>query len=277
MILNGGFVATKRAELMQVQAKVQEARSTHAIKQNESLSALKSALQENQSKKMDVSSEVKAIRYAMGDLENEKSRKQDAVKINEREMVRLREEYTNVHSRKMEALDEHLLVCHTCKRVYEEEQQEQIKEAYQEETKTFNAQKASRLESVSQKGKALADKNKTLTAEIELLDARQDSAQKQLETLQIDMDILSAEFTEIDHQIKFAKQSAEPFESSKEHAALQVEIDKIQSEIENEQEQAAVALYTSAWIEIKSQRVDTAAAVALYTSAWIEITHVQPP
>ena len=37
-----------------------------------------------------------------------------------------------------------------------------------------------------------------------------------------------------------------------------------------------VALYTSAWIEIKSQRVDTA-AVALYTSAWIEITHVQPP
>ena len=38
-----------------------------------------------------------------------------------------------------------------------------------------------------------------------------------------------------------------------------------------------VALYTSAWIEIKSQRVDTAAAVALYTSAWIEITHVQPP
>ena len=95
------------------------------------------------------------------------------------------------------------------------------------------------MESVSQKGKALADKNKTLTAEIELLDARQDSAQKQLETLQIDMDILSAEFTEIDHQIKFAKQSAEPFESSKEHAALKVEIDKIQSEIENEQEQAA--------------------------------------
>ena len=62
MILNGGFVATKRAELMQVQAKVQEARSTHAIKQNESLSALQSALQENQSKKMDISNEMKTIR-----------------------------------------------------------------------------------------------------------------------------------------------------------------------------------------------------------------------
>lgn len=239
MILNGGFVATKRAELMQVQAKVQEARSTHAIKQNESLSALKSALQENQSKKMDVSSEVKAIRYAMGDLENEKSRKQDTVKINEREMVRLREEYTNVHSRKMEALDEHLLVCHTCKRAYEEEQQEQIKAAYQDETKTFNAEKASRLESVSLKGKSLADKNKALTEEIAELDKRLSIAQGQLEVFQIDLDILSAEIAELDDQIKFAKQSAEPFESSKEHAALKVEIDKIQSEIENEQEQAA--------------------------------------
>ena len=239
MILNGGFVATKRAELMQVQAKVQEARSTHAIKQNESLSALKSALQENQSKKMDVSSEVKAIRYAMGDLENEKSRKQDAVKINEREMVRLREEYTNVHSRKMEALDEHLLVCHTCKRAYEEKQQEQIKAAYQDETKTFNAEKASRLESVSLKGKSLADKNKALTEEIEAIDKRIAIAQGQLEVFQIDLDILAAEIAELDDQIKYAKQSAEPFESSKEYAALQVEIDKIQSEIENEQEQAA--------------------------------------
>ena len=55
---------------------------------------------------MDVSSEVKPSVMPWVILENEKSRKQDAVKINEREMVRLREEYTNVHSRKMEALDE---------------------------------------------------------------------------------------------------------------------------------------------------------------------------
>ena len=117
------------------------------------------------------------------------------------------------------------------------------KPAYQEETKDVQR---------SEKGFAIGiskpKRERHLLTRINLdgrnrmLDGRQGFRSKgNLETLQIDMDIfLSAELQEIDRSNKI-RQTSQPsrLNHPRNTQRCKVEIDKIQSEIENEQEQAA--------------------------------------
>ena len=238
-IRNGGFVAGKRAELAAIDNELNQFRSDYTIKQNEAVSSLQSKKQLLISEEMEKKNEIKATEYLISDIEQDKRMTEKRLAEHTKEIENLRTRYSSIFEESMDPFDEHVLVCRSCNRAYEEEEQDAIKENYQTEVKAFNTNKAVRLEEINAKGKELTQKNDVLAEDVAEFDKKISIAKEKMAKLLKELEELNTSVTLVDAEIAEIKSAATPFEQTSEYIDALERKAAIQKEIDNEQESIA--------------------------------------
>lgn len=235
-IRNGGFVAGKRAELAAIDNELNQFRSNYTIKQNEAVSSLQSKKQLLISEEMEKKNEIKATEYLVSDIEQDKRMTEKRLAEHTKEIENLRTRYSSIFEESMDPFDEHVLVCRSCNRAYEEQEQDAIKENYQTEVKAFNTNKAVRLEEINAKGKELTQKNDALAEDVAEFDKKISIAKEKMAKLLKELEELNTSVTLVDAEIAEIKSAATPFEQTSEYKEALKRKESIQKEIDNEQE-----------------------------------------
>ena len=235
-IRNGGFVAGKRAELAAIDNELNQLRSNYIIKQNEAVSSLQSKKQLLISEEMEKKNEIKATEYLISDIEQDKRMTEKRLAEHTKEIENLRTRYSSIFEESMDPFDEHVLVCRSCNRAYEEEEQDAIKENYQTEVKAFNTNKAVRLEEINAKGKELTQKNDVLAEDVAEFENKINIAKEKMTELLKEIEELNASIALVDADIAEIKSAATPFEQTGEYINAMERKTAIQKEIDNEQE-----------------------------------------
>lgn len=154
----------------------------------------------------------------------------------ERENESNREKYQEIHKSQMEAFDEHLLACPTCKREFEQSQQEEMRQNHIEQEAKFNTNKSEQLLEIRDLGISNNKKVDELKVALEKHIAATEENKKSIDRINKEIVEAKEELSALEQQ-KLDEQNNRPkFEDSDEAKRINEAIRDIEELIANEKD-----------------------------------------
>lgn len=229
---NNSAVTAKRTKLIELKANVTEARSLHGVKKNEETSDLQNLERSKTDEVYTQERVIAKLTSEASDYLHKVERLENEINWNNKQLDRLRQEFSEIHMKVTPHMDEHALTCPTCQRDYEADKLEDIKSAHAESVKQFNLNKSKELENNNAQGKAIADKNKEINVEILALEkAREDIIDEKLVHENEVLAKLKKELVEITNELAEKNNLFEPFEETEIYKALSDQVAAVEKEM----------------------------------------------
>lgn len=238
MIKNGGFVSKKRTEINELRSSFQTMRNEYKAAQLEKTSELQEQKQAITNLVYEVNGELDSLNRLLQKESDSLLQKELSIEHNTAEMEWLRADYKAIYAETMQPFDEHKLACAFCGQDYQEDKKEEIRNKYEKETAAFNVKKAERLEGINASGKALADKNTLLQAEIEETATKIAEIKSKQQEAEASRSKLVTEQEKIEVKIVAIKGKETTFEDTEAYKAILSKVEAIQAQIEDNEAQS---------------------------------------
>lgn len=236
-ISNGNQLTKLKSELETKQAKLQTARSDYQIQQNESIEEMIKEKNELFNEAMEANNALKDEESIRQNLESEIKSFESETEDIEKEIIRLREQFKDVHSRGYPEFDEHQKTCSLCGQDLPEDKKAEVEANYEKEKEEFNLNKSKRLEEINDIGKELTKQKESYAESIQ--EKKEQLADESLiERLTKQRDKIKDEHEAVKQKIEDIRNQAIPFEDTAIYGSINAGIENLKLDIKGLKESA---------------------------------------